>query len=230
MLLCQRFLTNIQECMQMKLSKGVILVSGGLDSTTLMYQFVRQEIDFVPLFVNYGQHCAEHEYDTLCKVIPAAYRNKIETINVSDIYKYSRSRFIRPANLWKEDVNAEDLYIPYRNVLLLTIGTSFAQTMGFNKVYSAFINSNHAKEIDCSSIFFDQLEGLLSEYGSVKIEMPFRNMTKYDVAKLGIALQAPIGQTFSCQASPEIPCGACPNCVDRLNALKQIEQELGNYV
>lgn len=55
--------------------------------------------------------------------------------------------------------------------------------------------------------------------------MPFRNMTKYEVAKLGIELKAPIGQTFSSQASPEIPCGACPNSVDRLNALKQIEQE-----
>lgn len=216
---------NIQDCMRMELSKGVILVSGGLDSTTLMYQFVHQGVDFVPLFVKYGQHCAEHELETLRKVIPDNYKEKIEIIDVSDIYKYSKSRFIRPANLWKEDVNAEDLYIPYRNVLLLTIAASFAQTLGLEKVYSAFINSNHAKEIDCSSEFFNKLERLLSEYGSVKIEMPFRKMTKYEVAKLGIELKAPIGLTFSCQASPEIPCGACPNCVDRLNALKQIEQE-----
>lgn len=221
---------SIQECMRMELSKGVILVSGGLDSTTLMYQFVHQGVDFVPLFVNYGQHCADHELETLRKVIPDNYLEKIEIIDVSDIYKYSKSRFIRPANLWKEDVNAEDLYIPYRNVLLLTIAASFAQTLGLENVYSAFINSNHAKEIDCSSEFFNKLEHLLSEYGSVKIEMPFRNMTKYEVAKLGIELKAPIGMTFSCQASPKIPCGACPNCVDRLNALKQIEKEADYYV
>jgi 7-cyano-7-deazaguanine synthase len=94
-----------------------------------------------------------------------------------------------------------------------------------DKVYSAFINSNHAKEIDCSSAFFDKLGGLLSNYGSVKIEMPFRDMSKYEVAKLGIKLRAPIGETFSCQASSVIPCGACPNCVDRLEALRQIERE-----
>lgn len=214
----------------MELSKGVILVSGGLDSTTLMYQFVHEGVEFIPLFINYGQHCAAHELETLRKVIPAQYTNKIEIIDVSSIYKYSQSRFIIPANLWEESISADDLYIPYRNVLLLTIAASFAQTLGLDKVYSAFINSNHAKEIDCSSEFFNKLEGLLSEYGSVKIEMPFRNMTKYEVAKLGIELKAPIGQTFSCQASPEIPCGACPNCVDRLNALKQIEQEAGHYV
>ena len=214
----------------MELSKGVILVSGGLDSTTLMYQFVAQGVDFIPLFINYGQHCAHHELETLRQVIPSQYSDKIEIIDVSSIYKYSQSRFIKPADLWNEAITAEDLYIPYRNVLLLTIAASFAQTLGIDKVYSAFINSNHAKESDCSSEFFNKREGLLSEYGSVKIEMPFRNMTKYDVAKLGIALKAPIGQTFSCQASPEIPCGACPNCVDRLNALKQIEQEAGHHV
>lgn len=214
----------------MELYKGVVLVSGGMDSTTLMYQFVRQGVDFIPLFINYGQHCASHELETLRKVIPVQYADMIEIIDVSSIYKYSQSRFIRPADLWKEEVKAEDLYIPYRNVLLLTVAASFAQTLGIDKVYSAFINSNHAKEIDCSSEFFNKLEGLLSEYGSVKIEMPFRNMTKYDVAKLGIELKAPIGQTFSCQASPNIPCGACPNCVDRLNALKQIEKEAGHYV
>lgn len=212
----------------MEIKKGVILVSGGMDSTTLMYLFVQQKIDFIPLFVNYGQHCAKKEYDTLLSVIPKQYSEKIEVIDISSVYKYSNSRFIVPANLWEDNIKADDLYIPYRNVLLLTIAASFAQTIGESYVYSAFINSNHAKEIDCSSDFFNKLQFLLSEYGSVKIEMPFRNMSKYEVAKLGIKLQAPIGKSFSCQASPDIPCGACPNCVDRLNALKQIEKEILN--
>ena len=56
--------------METVLTKGVILVSGGLDSTTLMYQFVAQNVEFVPLFINYGQHCVSKEYDTLLKVIP----------------------------------------------------------------------------------------------------------------------------------------------------------------
>lgn len=210
----------------MELSKGVILVSGGMDSTVLMYLFKHKHIDFIPLFINYGQHCAAHELETLMHVVPYAYREKIEVLDISCIYKYSTSRFIREADLWKDDIKADDLYIPYRNVLLLTVAASFAQTLGMDRVYSAFINSNHAKEIDCSSSFFDRLEGLLTEYGSVKILMPFRNMTKYEVGKLGIELGAPIGETFSCQASKEIPCGACPNCVDRLDALLELSKEL----
>ena len=202
---------------------GVILMSGGLDSTTLAYQFIRNNVDFIPLIINYGQHCFFTELERLKSVLPSSYQRKLEIIDVSDIFKYSNSRFINAPNLWQDDVNPDDLYIPYRNVLLLTIGASFARTVGFNYVYSAFINSNHAKEIDCSSSFFNSLDTLLQEYGSIKIIMPFRDFSKYEVVKLGIKLKAPIGITFSCQASPVIPCGACPNCVDRLDAIRKVE-------
>ncbi|AKD04366.1 7-cyano-7-deazaguanine synthase [Pontibacter korlensis] len=204
---------------------GVLLASGGLDSTTLAYWLLNEGIDFVPLFIKYGQHCAKTELETLKKVLPVSHANKIEIIDIQSVYQKSTSRFIKPANLWEEEVNADDLYIPYRNVLLLTIGATFAQTLGYSNVYSAFINSNHAKEIDCSNEFFQKMEDMLVDYGSVKIHMPFRYFSKYEVAKIGINLGAQIGYTFSCQASPEIPCGACPNCVDRLEALRKIETE-----
>ncbi|MDZ7775288.1 MAG: 7-cyano-7-deazaguanine synthase [Bacteroidales bacterium] len=206
------------------LKKGIILASGGLDSTTLCYLFIKKNIEFIPLIINYGQHCFKTELERLNEVLPDNYLSKIEVLDVSEIYKYSNSKFVKAPNLWEEKITAEDLYIPYRNVLILTIAASFARTIGLNYVYSAFINSNHAKEIDCSNEFFNNLENLLSEYGSVKIEMPFRDFSKFEVAKLGIELGAPIGKTFSCQASPVIPCGACPNCVDRLEALKKLSE------
>ncbi|WP_433777924.1 7-cyano-7-deazaguanine synthase [Flavobacterium anhuiense] len=209
----------------MNKKNGVLLASGGLDSTTMAFWLINQDIEFVPLFINYGQHCAETEYETLRKVLPSSYVDKIEVIDISSIYKHSKSKFISPANLWEEEIVADDLYIPYRNVLLLTIGATFAQTLGLSNLYSAFINSNHAKEIDCSNEFFEKMEGMLSDYGSVKINMPFRYYSKYEVAKIGIELGASIGNTFSCQASPIVPCGACPNCVDRLEALRRIEQD-----
>jgi len=209
----------------MQTKEGILLASGGLDSTTMAFWLLNQKIDFIPLFINYGQHCATTEFETLKLVLPKKYVDKIEYIDIKSVYAKSRSKFIKPANLWEEDIVADDLYIPYRNVLLLTIGATFAQTIGYSNVYSAFINSNHAKEIDCSNDFFDKMEGMLKDYGSVKINMPFRNFSKYEVAKLGIKLGASIGRTFSCQASEKIPCGACPNCVDRLEAFRKIEQE-----
>lgn len=74
--------------------------------------------------------------------------------------------------------------------------------------------------------FFSKLEMLLEEYGSVKINMPFRFMSKTDVAKLGVALNAPISLTYSCQVSSKNPCGVCPNCVDRIQALNNLLEKV----
>lgn len=72
---------------------------------------------------------------------------------------------------------------------------------------------------------FTKLESLLYEYGSIRINMPFREMTKTEVAKLGLELNAPIEITYSCQVNSDMPCGACPNCVDRINAINNILEE-----
>lgn len=139
-----------------------------------------------------------------------------------NLYRESKSRMIIEANLWNDHIVVNDLYLPYRNLLFLSLASAYAQSLGIRDVYSAFINSNHAKEIDCSMEFFTKLEQLLSGYGSVCIYMPFREMTKTEVARLGLSLNAPIEKTYSCQVNSEIPCGACPNCVDRLTALNNI--------
>ena len=204
-------------------TKSVLLASGGLDSTTLAYWLIDKNISFMPLFINYGQHCSETEYQTLYDVLPKKLKPRIVFLNISDVYKNSASMLINEANLWETPINYQDLYLPYRSLMLLSIGAAYSQSHGYSKLYSAFINSNHAQEIDCSAKFFSSLSKLLASYGSVEIDMPFRNLSKFEVAKIGIGLGAPIGKTFSCQASSQIPCGACPNCVDRLEALRCIK-------
>jgi 7-cyano-7-deazaguanine synthase len=199
---------------------AVLLASGGLDSTTLAYFLQAEGTEFYPVFIDYGQHCAKTELETLLDVLPPKYVSLVQIVNVSDVYRRSSSRLIAEANLWEEQVSYKDLYLPYRSLLLLSVGAAFAQSIGCPQLYAAFIDSNHAQEIDCSAEFFERLAGMLSDYGTVEIRMPFRNMSKYEVAKLGISLQAPIGRTFSCQVSSQVPCGACPNCVDRLDALQ----------
>ncbi|REJ91783.1 MAG: 7-cyano-7-deazaguanine synthase [Planctomycetota bacterium] len=201
---------------------SVLLASGGLDSTVLAYWLRKNGVHFRPVFIDYGQHCAAAELATLKRVLPADISSRIQCINVGDIYAGSSSRMIAEADLWQDHVEADDLYLPYRNLLLLSIGSAYAQAHGYGALYSAFINSNHAKEIDCSAEFFGRLDSLLSEYGSVRVEMPFREYSKSQVARLGIKLGVPIGATYSCQVSSNVPCGVCPNCVDRLDALEEL--------
>ncbi|MGD7045865.1 7-cyano-7-deazaguanine synthase [Jeotgalibacillus proteolyticus] len=202
---------------------ALLLASGGLDSTVLAYKLLSEGKKVMPIFLEYGQHFADTEFNTLLDVLPPKLIPHIKVINIEDIYKNSKSRMIKEPNLWVDEVGADDLYLPYRNLLFLSIASSIAQTLGIKGVYSAFINSNHAKEIDCSKEFFDKLSGMLSEYGSVQIEMPFRDFSKANVIKQGIHLNVPVAQTYSCQANSTTPCGVCPNCVDRLDGFESLQ-------
>lgn len=206
----------------------LLLASGGMDSTVLAYKLAKERKKVIVLFIDYGQHCRDKEYRTLLKVIPPEYNNNVRVIRIGDVYKESNSRMIIEANLWEDSVVAEDMYLPYRNILFLSLASAYAQSMGIKDVFTAFINSNHAKEIDCSMEFFSKLESLLLEFGSTRINMPFRNMTKTEVAKLGLELGAPIEMTYSCQVNAHMPCGACPNCVDRIVAINNILKEKNN--
>lgn len=208
--------------MESRRIQSVLLASGGMDSITLAFWLEKREIPFIPLFIDYGQHCSETEFKTLMETLPKESVKYVRKVDVSSIYQNSKSRLIDEANLWQDDIDYKDMYLPYRSLLLLTVGAAFAQTNGCSKLYSGFINSNHAQELDCSAHFFSKLSEILDGYGGVEIEMPFRNMNKFEVAKIGVSLGARIGRTFSCQASSKIPCGACPNCVDRLEALEKI--------
>ena len=206
-------------------TKCVALVSGGLDSTTLVYDLLSQGRTVQGVFFNYGQACKSTEWERLQDVLPMDIAKNVHTVDLTDVFGLSRSVLIRSADLWNDDVHADDLYLPYRNSVFLLTAAAIAQAFGAHEVCAGFINSNHAKEIDCSTSFFEDLGSHLSRYGAVSIVLPYREMSKSDVAKRAVELGVDIDRTFSCQVSPSIPCGVCPNCVDRLNALGELTEE-----
>jgi 7-cyano-7-deazaguanine synthase len=202
------------------MKKAILLASGGLDSTTVGYQLVAAGVEVVPIFFDYGQHCVDVEWDRVNEVLPSEIQRP-ERLDISDLFRGSQSRLICEADLWTEAVKDDDLYVPYRTMLFFAAAAARAQTVGVTDVYTGFINSNHAKEIDCTAAFMNNLDELMSSIGSVCFHSPFRYSSKADVARTAAELGVPIGRTYSCQASAQFPCGACPNCVERLNALKE---------
>ncbi|WP_316390736.1 7-cyano-7-deazaguanine synthase [Citrobacter farmeri] len=202
------------------IKKVLLLASGGLDSTTVAYQLAAEGIEVVPIFFNYGQHCVETEWSRVNEVLPSQMQRP-ERFDISDIFRDSQSRLIREADLWTEDIKDDDLYIPYRTMLFFAAAAARAQIVSILNVYTGFINSNHAKEIDCTAAFMNNLDELTSTIGPVRFHSPFRYSSKADVARVAAELGVPIGRTYSCQASAQFPCGACPNCVERLSALKE---------
>lgn len=205
---------------------GVLLASGGLDSTTMFFAARARGEHLQPMFINYGQHCQGTELATLTEILAPAGMEPI-TLDISSIYAGSRSRLIDEADLWRDVVTDDAMYLPYRNLLMMSVACAFAQDRGLPAVYSAFINSNHAKEIDCSTEFFERLALMVADYGGVRVRLPFRHMSKADVVRLAANLDVPIGRTYSCQISANVPCGACPNCVERLDALEEVRRNPG---
>jgi len=197
----------------------MLLASGGLDSTTVYYLLADGGYQIVPLFFDYGQHCVETEWARVNDVLPST-GIPIERVDISDVFRGSRSRLMVEADLWTETVEDDDLYVPYRTFLFFAAAAARAQTLGVGVVYTGFINSNHAKEIDCTSAFLNDLDGLTAQVGPVRFVSPFRFSSKIEVTNAALRLGVPIGRTFSCQAASRLPCGACPNCVERLTALK----------
>ncbi|EMV7291265.1 MULTISPECIES: 7-cyano-7-deazaguanine synthase [Vibrio] len=206
------------------MTKAIVLTSGGLDSTTVVYKLLEKGYEVYPLFFDYGQHCVETEWSRLNEILPASCPCP-ERVDISEIFRGSTSRLIDEADLWADDIVDDDLYIPYRTMLFFAAAAARAQTIGILDVYTGFINSNHAKEIDCTSSFMNKLDGLTESIGPVRFHSPFRFSSKADVVQEAMKLRVPIGRTYSCQAASSFPCGACPNCVERLNALKVIRDE-----
>lgn len=201
--------------------KAILLASGGLDSTTVAFWLHKRNIATQPIFFDYGQHCAEKEWSTLKSVMSDLTFPKPICIDISGVFAGSTSRLIKEPDLWSETVVDSELYIPYRTMLFFTAAAAYAQTHSFDEVYSGFINSNHAKELDCTAEYLNGLDALSESVGPVRFRIPFRDNSKREVAEKAKALGVPIGLTFSCQVYSSTPCGACPNCVERLTALEE---------
>lgn len=196
----------------------LLMASGGLDSTTVAYQLHAQGVSVHPVFFDYGQHCVEMEWARINEVLPQSMMRP-ERITFSEAFRGSRSRLIQEANLWQDAVVDDDLYLPYRTLVFFALAAARAQTLGLLEVYTGFINSNHAKEIDCSADFMNKLDGLSQDVGPVRFVSPFRYSSKGEVVRRAVELGVPIGRTYSCQAASNFPCGACPNCVERQKAV-----------
>ncbi len=199
----------------------LLMASGGLDSTTVAYKLVERGVAVHPIFFDYGQHCVQTEWETALEVLPSVLPRP-ERIELADLFAGSKSRLISEANLWEDNIKDDDLYVPYRTLLFFSAAAARAQTLELSEVYTGFINSNHAKEIDCTADFMNKLDGLTETIGPVRFKSPFRFTSKADVVSEAVRLGVPIGRTFSCQAASKFPCGACPNCVERLGALRKM--------
>ena len=116
-------------------------------------------------------------------------------------------------------------YVPFRNANLLSIGMSWAEVIGGEYLYVGAVEEDSSGYPDCREAFFTAFNEVArlgtKPETSVEVVTPLIRMSKGDIVRRGIELQAPLELTWSCYQASDVACGRCDSCLLRLRGFKQ---------
>jgi 7-cyano-7-deazaguanine synthase len=200
--------------------KTILIYSGGLDSTTLLYQLKAQGRDVKALSINYGQrHSKELDFAKKnCEKLGVEHK----TVDLSSLKPLLGGSSQTDANVAVPEGHyaAENMkltVVPNRNMLMLSVAAAWAIAEKADTIAYAAHSGDHAIYPDCREEFVDALNKALglADWHTVQIERPFINISKADIVKLGSDLKVPFADTWSCYKGGEKACGVCGTCYER---------------
>jgi len=209
----------------MKQSKTVLIYSGGIDSTVLLYDLLNSGHDVQALSVNYGQrHIKELDCaKSLCNQLNVEHHvADLTALNPLLSGSSLTSPHVQVPEGHYEDESMKATVVPNRNMILLSIATGWAMSTGASSVSYAAHSGDRAIYPDCREEFADAMNGVMEMAGwdKVSLDRPFSSLTKADIVKLGDELGVPFEQTWSCYKGGQVHCGVCGTCVERREAFQ----------
>ena len=213
--------------MEQKSEKGVLLFSGGLDSTTLLYHLMDIGVDVYPLLFRYKQRHQVQELSRARKIVRSL-KLKYHTICFCTFFEEKKNPLMN-RELELEHNRLEEIgshisstYVPMRNTLFLSFGVAYAENIGAKKVYIAANQVDFSGYPDCRKGFFDRYNDMLEELGmDIRVEAPFVDMTKKEIIRRGLDLGVPYEKTWSCYRGEERPCLVCDACQLRAKGFRE---------
>ncbi len=201
----------------------VLVYSGGMDSTVLLYQLLANKTDVHTLSIDYGQRHSK-ELDQAAE-ITSTLGVPHETVDLTSVTKLLGSSSLTDSSIdipeghYEEDT-MKSTVVPNRNMLLLSLATSWAISLKAESVSYAAHSGDHAIYPDCREEFADALDEAirLSDWSQVFLSRPFVEKTKTEIVALGHYLGVPFEKTWSCYKGNELHCGKCGTCVERREA------------
>jgi len=208
--------------------RAVILVSGGMDSATAVYEAMDRGYEPYFLHTSYGQQTENKEYEcanALAEEVDAADFLHIETGHLSAIGDSSLTDdelAVEEADLDSDEIPTS--YVPFRNSNLLSMAVSYAEANDCSAVFIGAHSEDFSGYPDCRPAFFEAFQQVI-DVGTkpdteVELVAPFVEWSKTDIAERGLNLGVPYELTWSCYRDEEPACGTCDACAFRLEAFR----------
>ncbi len=210
---------------------AICLVSGGMDScvTAAIAKQENDEIAF--LHISYGQLTEKRERQAFNDIADFYNVEKRLEVSIEYLAKIGGSSLtdknieVSEANLESKEIPTS--YVPFRNANMLAIATSWAEVLGANSIYIGAVAEDSSGYPDCRPEFYAAFEKTI-EVGTkpdtnVVIKTPIIELSKAEIVKKGIELNAPLHLSWSCYRSEELACGTCDSCALRLRGFAQAD-------
>ena len=215
--------------------KALVLISGGVDSTTCLGMAVNEygHENVIGLSIFYGQrHDKEIKAaDAVCDF----YKVEHITLDLSTMFQFSDCSLLQHSDedipeesyaeqLTKTDGKPVSTYVPFRNGLFLSSASAIALSKGCSKIYYGAHSDDAAGNAypDCSEAFNKAMNTAIYEGSGKQLEIvaPFISLNKSQVVKKGLEIGVPYELTWSCYEGHEKACGKCGTCIDRRAAFE----------
>ncbi len=213
--------------------KAVVLVSGGLDSTTCLAMAREQGFDLYALTFNYGQR-HDHELNS-AKMVVDLFNIEDHSIIDIDLSQFGGSALTDEIDVPKNRDSSDmaDIpvtYVPARNTVFLSLALAWAEVLESFDIFIGVNALDYSGYPDCRPEYissFEKTANLATKAGvsgsSFKIHTPLIDMTKSEIIKTGMDLGVDYSLTSSCYDPDHKgnPCGLCDACYLRLKGFKE---------
>jgi len=203
--------------------KTVLVYSGGLDSTVLLYHLLDTGATVSTLSVDYGQRHSKEliQAEVITKALGVEHRT-VDLRSITALFGNSSltdTDLTIPHGHYGED-NMKSTVVPNRNMILLSLATAWAASLKADSVSYAAHSGDHAVYPDCREAFASALDKAirLADWQEIYLNRPFVDYSKADVVKRGAELHVPFEKTWSCYEGNDTHCGQCGTCIERREA------------
>ena len=214
----------------MKLKKAVVLLSGGLDSTTLLCYAKAKKYKPFCLIFNYGQR---HKKEILqAKRIAEIAQCPYYVVQIKMPWQGSALLDKKLALPHHEEINPQEIpatYVPSRNIIFLSFAASYAEVIEAEGIFIGANAIDYSGYPDCRPEFMQAFQTVLQKGlktgvkgRTIKIFTPLIHKTKAQIIRMGIKLNAPYHLTWSCYKGAKKPCGVCDSCLLRAKGFKKL--------